>query len=226
MNLAIAILVLLAQEKLTFKLPANTPDPVVKETAKAIKARISEYGYREIWVREETGQIALESKIPFTEAMKPKLEEFSLRKANSVEIRFVYPMTTAEFEQFKPGEQAPRGSSWYKWPGGWLILRDSPVLQVSGKLTWHPAKQSAGINVGPFNENIAHLAWNEAVTKQLLEYKDQIPKCRLFVDGDFVDARINITWTQPTMKWTMGNPEGWEILGVCINHPLPVQLTK
>jgi hypothetical protein len=77
-----------------------------------------------------------------------------------------------------------------------------------------------------FNENLMHLAWTESATKLLQEHSKQIPKCRLMIDGCFIEGGINVTFTRNTMKWTFQNPEHWEILGVSINHPIPLQLTK
>jgi len=219
-------LALLTQDKIVFKAAKDSKPEELKETAKAIHARISEYGYKEILVWEGIDKITLESPISFEASMRPKLEQFALKRASSVEIRFVYPMTPAEAEQFKPLVGAPKGAVWENTSVGWIPFRDAPILKVSKMVTWKPSTGIQSVTAGPFNENQAHLAWNEAATKQLLEYKDMIPKCRLFLDGEYVDARVNITWTKPTMKWTLGNPEGWDVTGVCLNHPLSIQLTK
>lgn len=223
--LAVAF-ILLAQNRITYQFPADTKPEDIILTSKAIKARIVEYGYKEIWVRDGMGQINLECAIPFSDEMKPKLDEFCLKKASDLQIRFVHPMTDAEAEQFKPGVGCPIGTSWTKIPGGWLLFNNSPIVQVNGMATWHKARPGQpSMNMG-FNENLMHLAWSEAATKLLQEHRNVIPKCRLMIDGQFIEGGINITYTGNTMKWTFQNSEHWETLGVCINHPLTVQLTK
>lgn len=220
------LLALLAQTKITYKLPADAKPEEVIATSKAIKARIVEYGYKEIWVRDGFGEINLECAVPFSEEMKPKLDEFCLKKANDIQIRFVHPMTDAEAEQFKPGVGCPIGTAWTRIPGGWLLFNNAPVLQVNGQATWKRARQGPPVMNMTFNENFMHLAWTESATKTLQEYKEQIPKCRLLIDGQFVEGGINITFTGNTMKWTFQNEAHWQTLGPCINHPLPIQLTK
>jgi hypothetical protein len=219
-------IILLAQNRITYELPDNSkPDDIVA-TSKAIKARIVEYGYKEIWVRDGLGKIVLDSAIPFTDEMKPKLDQLCLKKANDLQIRFVHPMTEAEAEQFKPGIGAPIGTSWTKIPSGWLLFNNAPVLQVNNQATWkkaHPGPPSMNLT---FNENLMHIAWTETATKLLQEHSREIPKCRLMIDGQFIEGGMNITFTGNTMKWTFNNTDHWEVLGVCINHPLPLQLTK
>lgn len=225
MGFLVAVLIL-AQNRLTYKLPTESKPEDIIATSKAIKARIVEYGYKEIWVRDGSFEINLECAIPFSDEMKPKLDQFCLKRCYDLDIRFVHPMSAAEAEQFKPGIGAPIGTSWTAFSGGWLLFNNLPILQVSGQATWKRARPGPpSLNMG-FNENLMHLAWTESATKLLQEHRNEIPKCRLMIDGQFIEGNINITFTGNTMKWTFLNPEHWEVLGVCINHPLPVQLTK
>jgi hypothetical protein len=218
-------LVLLAQTRLTYQIPKDAKPEEIIATSKAIKARIVDYGYKEIWVRDGLGEINLDCAVPFSDEMKPKLEQFCLKKTNDLQIRFVHPMTDAEAEQFKPGIGAPIGTSWTRIPGGWLLFNNAPVLQVNGQATWKKAKPGPPSMNMTFNENLMHLAWTEAATKLVQEHRNEIAKCRLMIDGQFIEGGINITFTGNTMKWTFANQEHWEVLGVCINHPLPIQLT-
>lgn len=220
------LVALLAQNKITYKLPADAKPDEVIATSKAIKARIVEYGYKEIWVRDGFGEINLECAVPFSDKMKPKLDQFCLKRAADLQIRFVHPMTEAEAEQFKPGLGAPIGTSWTRIPGGWLLFNNAPVLQVNGQATWRKGKPNQISVVAGFNEGMNHIAWTEAATKLLQDHHNEIAKCRLMIDGQFIEGGMNVFFTGNTMKWTFQNQEHWDVLGPCLNHPLPVQLTK
>lgn len=228
MKLALLLLVCWqSPQPMSFKAPEGAKEEDLKATAEALSRRISEYGYRDITVKpsKDGKLIQVFSEAPFNNNVRGKLYQLATVQAKDLELRFVYPLTQAESEQFKPGEAAPKGAKWLKWKGGFILVRESPTYDINKEVKWFPKKAE-----GTYDKQVmdaAHLSFAEGTADALYRmHKDVVVKIRLFVDGNLIDLGGNIFPQPKSFKWVIGNLDGWDTLGPSINHPLPLALSR
>lgn len=223
--LAIAFLIGL-QQPMTFKAPQGADPKDVVQCAKAITARIAEYGYKEITAApsEDRKSIVVNSASPFNNPVRSKVYRMATTPMQTVELRFAYPLTPAEAEQYPPGGAAPKGTTWLKWSGGIALMRNEPVYSVREAILWYPQKKD-----GVYDQQIGnsmHLEFGEGIASKLFKIpKNEIVKVRLFIDGQLVDLGGNLYPQEKLFKWTIDKQDGWDVLGVCVNHPMTLALS-
>lgn len=228
MNLALVFLLCAqSQQPMSFNAPEGAKTEDLLATSTALGRRISEYGYKDITVKpsKDGKQIQVFSEAPFNNNVRAKIYQLATIQAKSLELRFIYPLTQAESEQFRPGEAAPKHAKWLKWKGGLVLVRESPQYEINGEVKWLP-KKSEGI----YDKHVvdaAHLSFSEGTADALYRLpKEIVVKVRLFVDGNMIDLGGNIYPMPKSFKWVIGNLDGWDTLGPSINNPLPLALSR
>jgi hypothetical protein len=228
MRLMLAILAyaFLAQQ-ITVKIPENAKEQEIQESVKALSGRIAQYGYRDLSVSagQDKRSLLITSPIPVSDVMQVRLNQLMALKASEMEVRFIYPISQAELEQFKPGEAAPKGVNWIKWKGGWAPVRQEPTISVKGHVTWYPKKISGMYDKDVVGEQ--HLSFDATVSKRLSEIPaQQIAYTRLFVDGQMIEIGGSLYQNPKNTRWTIGIQGDWDILGPTINNPIPLALSR
>lgn len=223
--LAIFISVLLAQE-VQLKIPDGVKEQEVQDSVKALSARISQYGFKELAVSvgADKQHLTVKSAAPITDMLNMRLKQLSAIKAQEIDLRFVYEMSQAETEQFKPGGAAPKGVKWIHWKGGWASFLEEPSFSVKGQIIWYPKKKSGIYDKEIFGES--HLSFGQVISKKLVDIPaPQIAKMRLFVDGELIEMGGMFYQNPRNARWVIGVWGDWDTLGPSVNNPMPFGLT-
>lgn len=211
------------QQPMTFKLPEKAAEQDINTSVKALNDRIAEYGYRDVTAASDGKTIQVSSVTPFNNNVRAKIYKLATVKAEA-ELRFIYPMSQAEQEQYRPGEAAPKGTKWVKEPRGWFVIREEPCFSLKGAVYCRPKKKD-----GIYDNQVAgdaHMEFGSSVSQKLMALpREDLAKMRLFVDGQLVDIGGNVVPDTKRFRWVIGNLDGWDLLSISINHPLSLALT-
>ena len=151
----------LAQEKqLIFESPKGTSDADRLKAAKTLAARCVAHGFKDVTgdtarpAPDAIRQVRLLSTKGFTPEMYPAIDFLSSFLCRRVELRFERFLSTAEKDEYKEGEKAPKGTTWTKHRIWKLfadpfphykpteedtesLFLDKPVIDASGKWKVH-----------------------------------------------------------------------------------------